>query len=484
MELDMLLIVLATVLAMSSTYFVLKTRAKDKAVKELNSLIKKARELNKIHKDDKKIVDKVMGAGSSRSRRETVMKNAEGITNSPLAGGDEKNKKGFASRMGEKLGILGVGGQKLKTSASFQDQDIMGLVSIPSDEVEIVVRGLGSGAYGEVHKGKYKNQPVAVKTIINITEMSMNEFRHEVMLSVQLDHPNLILVLGAMWDDDMIAIVIEFAEGGSLDYAKKRSKGWTWTDPLIKIAQGCARGLAYLHSARYYNDVTREMKDCVLHRDIKPGNILLSETFSAKISDFGHSKALEGYTMSMVGTPMYMSPEVIRGERYGVGADVYSFAMTLWALNLDPDINPFGSLCDDYKKETGHEPQSSQQLLQLVGAGQLRPSFNSYIVKELALLIHDCWNQEDHLRPNIKEVSRRLEGDVYEKLLEDDIRREDIKRKLELYEKNKKKEEEENGKGRSTRQSWESSDPRPEIKLDDDISDCSSEGDDNEFNDR
>jgi len=252
-----------------------------------------------------------------------------------------------------------------------------------------------------------------------------------------------------------------------LDYCKKRNKIWSWTDPLMKIAQGTARGIAYLHSARYYNDVTRIMKDCILHRDIKPGNILLSETFCAKLSDFGHSKALEDYKMSAVGTPLFMSPEVIRGDRYGTAADVYSFAMTLWALNLDSDVNAFNSLCNDYKKKTGYEPQNSRQLMQLVGCGQLRPTFNTFCVKELAVLIQDCWSQEEHKRPNFKEVSRRLEGDVYEKVLAYEVKRGENRRKQEEYEQRQEAEK------ASVRKIEQEGIERPVIDLPDDVSDCS-----------
>ena len=291
LEVNFFLAVGCSIIVCVFTYLYVRSRAQVKTMKDINQIIKLSMEFRKIDPEDKKVVAKVMGATSSLVRRNS------------LAPNDSSGKQRKRDKLADKLGMSKLK-SKFKTEVSelvkthihihthtmltpptnlnlpqndFMDMDIMGLVSIPSSEVTIVKRGLGAGAYGEVHKAKYKDQPVAIKTIIQITEKSMNEFRHEVMLSVQLDHPNLILVLGAMWDEDMIAIVIEYAEGGSLDYAKKRSKNWNWTDPLFKIATGTCRGIAYLHSASYYNDVTRTFSDCILHRDIKPGNILLSE---------------------------------------------------------------------------------------------------------------------------------------------------------------------------------------------------------------
>ena len=129
----------------------------------------------------------------------------------------------------------------------------------------------------------------------------------------------------------MVGIVLEYAAGGSLSDALKSggvSKNWTWEDPLLKIASDIAQGMNFLHGATYVDDVSGKTAECVLHLDLKPGNVLLTPTFSAKVSDFGKSKAFtkkgkkmyenesenlnESSSDQLTGTPIYMSPEIVR----------------------------------------------------------------------------------------------------------------------------------------------------------------------------
>lgn len=92
------------------------------------------------------------------------------------------------------------------------------------------------------------------------------------------------------------------------------------TAPILQ--QGTASGLLYLHSVS------------IVHRDVKPGNILVdAKNKIAKVADYGISRVVDATeTMTLVGTPLYQAPEISRGERYGFAADVYSFALTMYAV--------------------------------------------------------------------------------------------------------------------------------------------------------
>jgi len=143
----------------------------------------------------------------------------------------------------------------------------------------------------------------------------------------QLRHPNIIALMGALWGEKMVGIVLEFASGGALDDALKTpatSSSWTWKDPKLRIITDIAQGMNYLHNTTYFDEKLNQQVTCVLHRDLKPGNVLLTTSFTAKVADFGASKALTASSeMTMTGTPIYMAPEVVLGESYDSSADVY-----------------------------------------------------------------------------------------------------------------------------------------------------------------
>lgn len=99
----------------------------------------------------------------------------------------------------------------------------------------------------------------------------------------------------------------------------------TWAKPILRMTIDTSRGMAYLHS----------MKPPIIHRDLKSMNILVSSTWGAKVSDFGLSREKSvDETMSVTGTPLWLPPEMIRGERYTEKADVYSFGIGTFVPRL------------------------------------------------------------------------------------------------------------------------------------------------------
>ena len=189
---------------------------------------------------------------------------------------------------------------------------------------------MGEGGYGDVYKGKLLDgQMVAVK-VLNETKGNGEEFINEVASISRTSHINIVSLLGFCFEGPERALIYEFMPNGSLEkyirngnHSKTNCQlGW---ETLYKIAVSIARGLEYLH---------RGCNTRILHFDIKPHNILLSEDFCPKISDFGLAKLCtrKDSIISMLGTrgtPGYIAPEVFSRAFGGVShkSDVYSYGM-------------------------------------------------------------------------------------------------------------------------------------------------------------
>jgi len=117
---------------------------------------------------------------------------------------------------------------------------VMESLKIEVSEIQITDYGIAKGAFGEIHKGLFEGRHVALKTMLHVDVESMQVFKHEIILSAQLRHPNIVQLIGACWDPSLIALVMEFAEEGSLDECLKSNVNtgsmWTWYDPMLKIA--------------------------------------------------------------------------------------------------------------------------------------------------------------------------------------------------------------------------------------------------------
>jgi serine/threonine protein kinase len=195
---------------------------------------------------------------------------------------------------------------------------------------------IGSGAYGDVYMGTCLGQPVALKTMKEVSEESVRLFRAEIVLTSNLRHLNVVGFVGACWGRTLTCLVLEWMAKGSLasflEEGSLSSGPLRWDDPLLRLVTDIARGMVYLNSREYYDDTDGSKKKCIIHRDLKPDNVLISEFIIAKLSDFGTArvKDIRNGNMTIVGTPLFAAPEVLRGEgEYDEKVDVYSFGMLL-----------------------------------------------------------------------------------------------------------------------------------------------------------
>ncbi|CAN6970870.1 unnamed protein product [Brassica rapa subsp. trilocularis] len=191
---------------------------------------------------------------------------------------------------------------------------------------------LGGGGFGSVFKGALQDSSViAVKRLEGISQ-GEKQFRTEVVTIGTIQHMNLVRLRGFCSEGNKKLLVYDYMPNGSLDShlfisqagEEKTVLGWKLR---YQIALGTARGLAYLHD---------ECRDCIIHCDIKPENILLDSQFGPKVADFGLAK-LVGRDFSRVlttmrGTRGYLAPEWISGVAITAKADVYSYGMMLFEI--------------------------------------------------------------------------------------------------------------------------------------------------------
>ncbi|VAI90250.1 unnamed protein product [Triticum turgidum subsp. durum] len=184
---------------------------------------------------------------------------------------------------------------------------------------------LGAGGFGTVFKGVLSElTSVAVKRLEGARQ-GEKQFRAEVSALGLIQHINLVKLVGFCCHGDKRLLVYEHVCNGSLDSHLFQSNGTVlnWST-RYQIAIGVARGLSYLHQS---------CRECIIHCDIKPENVLLNESFVPKIADFGLASVI-GRDFSRVlttfrGTTGYLAPEWLRGVAITSKIDVYSFGMVL-----------------------------------------------------------------------------------------------------------------------------------------------------------
>lgn len=214
-----------------------------------------------------------------------------------------------------------------KTFVSLMEYNALESATNKFQESEI----LGEGGFGCVYKAKLDdNLYVAIKKLQGGTQDAIKEFETEVELLSQMQHPNIISLLGYCIHGETRLLVYEFMQSGSLEsqlHGASRGSALTWHN-RIKIALDVARGLEYLHE---------HCHPPVIHRDLKSSNILLHSNFNAKLSDFGLAVlggAQNKNNIKLSGTLGYVAPEYMLDGKLTDKSDVYAFGVVLLELLL------------------------------------------------------------------------------------------------------------------------------------------------------
>ncbi|NOR16029.1 MAG: protein kinase, partial [Candidatus Aminicenantes bacterium] len=190
-----------------------------------------------------------------------------------------------------------------------------------------ILEKIGEGGMGVVYKAEDTKlkRTVALKflpTQFMRDKEARARFFREAQAAAALDHPNICTVHEIDEEDDQTFIAMNYVPGQSLQ--DKIRLGPLETDEALEIALQVAEGLKEAHSQG------------IIHRDIKPGNILLSEKGQVKITDFGLAKLSWGVdltkTAAIMGTMAYMSPEQATGEKVDHRSDIWSFGCMLYEM--------------------------------------------------------------------------------------------------------------------------------------------------------
>jgi YVTN family beta-propeller protein len=190
----------------------------------------------------------------------------------------------------------------------------------------IILDKLGEGGMGAVYKADQPaiHRAVALKVLsanVAADPDALDRFKREVDIIAELEHPYILPVYDFGQVDDNPYIVMRYMGGGTLLH-RLREQNLSQAE-LLRVLGQVAEALDYAHA-----------RD-VIHRDLKPGNVLMDESGNACLADFGLAKTMAGSrdltaTGSILGTPAYMSPEQARGDRLDARSDIYSFAVMVY----------------------------------------------------------------------------------------------------------------------------------------------------------
>jgi serine/threonine protein kinase len=210
---------------------------------------------------------------------------------------------------------------------------------------------IGQGAFGRVHRAKWRGCAVAVKMLIcpKMTAELEHEFQAEVDVLSSLRHPNVCLFMGAVTRGRHRCLVTELAARGSLwDFMHSSSSSsssssaaaFDWSC-MVQMAKDVACGMLYLHSH----------SPPILHRDLKSGNLLLDAALVVKLADFGLARIKATATMTANrGTFQWMAPECLANQRYTEKADVYRWG----ARQPQQRSSRASALCEQYCLPSRH----------------------------------------------------------------------------------------------------------------------------------
>ena len=262
-------------------------------------------------------------------------------------------------------------------------------ISLDELEFEDEESEIGKGTFGDVHRGTWRGEDVAVKFLkgsMTDSPESVKQFVDECNILKNMHHPNILLYMGACTVGPQYFVVTEYCDNGNLfEYLHIVKGNKLYYKDARRIALEIAYGMNYLHGFR----------PPILHRDLKSMNVLLDRNCTVKLADFGNTRSFQLQMTKQKGTFQWMAPEVIRGNTYSESSDVFSFGIIM--NELVTRVPPYqGTDKKDVAKKVVINPK-------------YRPKFDTKKVpKDWADLMIKCWQHDEKKRPTFNEVIDKL----------------------------------------------------------------------------
>ena len=305
------------------------------------------------------------------------------------------------------------GGLLLQQQLSSSDGSIQKTKIFTSKELEKATDGfndnriLGQGGQGTVYKGMVADgRIVAVKKSKLVDEEQLEEFINEVVILSQVNHRNVVKLLGCCLETEVPLLVYEFIPNGNLfEYIhdQKEEFEFSW-EMRLRIATEVAGALSYLHSAASVP---------IYHRDIKSTNILLDEKFKAKVSDFGTSRSIAidqtHLTTHVQGTFGYLDPEYFQSSQFTAKSDVYSFGVVL--AELLSGQKPISYEMSEERRSLAIHfilLMEENRILDILDERLVEQDREEQVIA-VANLARKCLNLNGRNRPTMREVAIELE---------------------------------------------------------------------------
>ena len=258
----------------------------------------------------------------------------------------------------------------------------------------VITGWIGQGGMGQVFKGEHlvlgRVSAIKVLPLDKTTDYAISNFHREIKLQARMDHPNLVRAYDAGHDGKVHFLVTEYVPGRDLRRLI-RNQGKLTVAEAAGVVMQIAQGLYYAH------------QQGLIHRDIKPGNILVTEDGTAKLSDLGLSGFVDNEIEDpragkIVGTADYLAPELIRNPReVSTVTDIYSLGCTLYYSITGKVPFPGGSAKEKARRHLNEHPWHPRQ-------------FSTDVSEEFVELIADMMEKDPQKRiQSAEEVANRLE---------------------------------------------------------------------------
>lgn len=254
---------------------------------------------------------------------------------------------------------------------------------------------LGEGGMGAVYRAldTQTGRVVAIKLlkpeVVARYPEQAERFRREAEALLQVDHPNVVRILDAFREDDQDCIVMEYMGGGALRGVLKREKRLP-IDYTLNVALDLCDALTRTHRLK------------IIHRDVKPDNVLLSETGTPKLTDFGQAHISNAETLTQVGqiigTLNYMAPEILLRQPADPRTDIWGFGVMLYEMLSG--YRPFmGENSVDIMKAILHQP--------VPDLTKLRTDCPPRLARLITTMLH---KDPDQRVTSVREVGVQIEG--------------------------------------------------------------------------